>query len=185
MANSLPCAGRSLLALSLLCANAMAGTAGDYWIVHGKQERYRHEVFIADAAGILPTPEGVQSAMIMQIFEDPAMPVLTAYEIQYKCQEHKLRLDSARNMRRLDYAFKDATTSRGWIDPQQSAYWLQRSYAFVCAPRNRDHNRMLPLGKMSNAQMVQAVQAMFLEPQDNPSDSTMNPDLDTMLDPVP
>lgn len=185
MANSLLRARLSLLALPLLCPSVVADTSGDYWIIHGKSKRYHNEIFIADAAGILHKPQEVQSAMIMRIFEDPDMPLLAAYEVQYKCKERKLRLDSTRTMRRLDYAFKDAATVRDWIDPQHSAYWLQRTYAFVCAPDNREHNQMLPMGRMSNAQMVQAAQALFLQLSGAQASSPAIRDLDAMLGNAP
>lgn len=182
MAIPFPSARWLPLSLILLCTSAMAQNSpqGDYWIVYGKGERYHNEVFVADAAGILQKPQGVQSAMIMQIFEDQAMPVLVAYEIQYKCKERKMRFESARAMRRLDHAVKNvATKAKGWVTPKD--YWLQRSFAFVCASGNREHNQMLPMGKMATSQMIETVKAMFPQLYGIQANSAAVQSLDEML----
>lgn len=173
---------RWLAIVSMTCGGmAMAAQApGDYWIIYGKGERLHNEVYVADSAGILQKPGGVQSAQIMQLFEDPAYPTLVAYEVQVKCKQRQIRLDSARAIRRFDGAVKDVkTNARDWVAPKD--YWLQRTFAFVCAPDNRARNQMLSIGKMPATQMVATVQAMFSQLVGVQANSQAVQKLDDML----
>ena len=113
MGHKLPplCQWQAILTLTCSTPALTAPASGDYWIIYGKGERLHNEVYVADAAGILQKPGGVQSAQIMQLFEDPAFPTLAVYEVQVKCKQRQIRLDSARAIRRLDGAVRDVKTN--------------------------------------------------------------------------
>ncbi|MBV4542058.1 hypothetical protein [Pseudomonas vlassakiae] len=186
MKDRLLSSSRWLAILAMACsATAMADQApGDYWIIYGKGERLHNEVYVADSAGIMQKAGGVQSAQVMQLFEDPAYPTLVAYEVQVKCKQRQIRLDSARAIRRFDGAVKDVkTNARSWVAPKD--YWLKRTFAFVCAPENRARNQMLPIGKMPPAQMVATVQAMFIQLVGVQANSQAVQELDDMLSKSP
>ena len=183
MGYKLPPPCRWLAILVMACStSAMAEQAsGDYWIIYGKGERLHNEVYVADAAGIMKKPGSVQSVQVMQLFEDPAFPTLAAYEVQVKCKQRQIRLDSARAIRRFDGAVKDVKTNiHGWVAPKD--YWLQRTFAFVCAPDNRTRNQMLPIGKMPATRMVATIQAMFIQLIGVQANRQAVQELDDMLD---
>lgn len=182
MGNKLPplCQWLAILALTCSTPALAAPASGDYWIIYGKGERLHNEVYVADAAGILQKPGGVQSAQVMQLFEDPAFPTLAAYEVQVKCKQRQIRLDSARAIRRFDGAVRDVkTNAKDWATPKD--YWLQRTFAFVCAPDNRARNQMLSIGKMPAAKMVATIQAMFIQLIGVQANSQAVQELDDML----
>ena len=83
-----------------------AQAPGDYWIIYGKGSACTTKCTLPTVPASCKGG-GVQSAQVMQLFEDPAYPTLVAYEVQVKCKQRQIRLDSARAIRRFDGAVKD------------------------------------------------------------------------------
>jgi hypothetical protein len=152
---------------------------GDFWIIYGKGERQKSEVFVADAGGILPKGNGVQSLMVIQIFQDYTLPILATYETEVQCAKRQIRFANAQAMRRFDSAMMPLPVSHDWQPAKD--YWVQRTVAFVCAPGNRANNAMLSMGKMPPGQMVETVQQMFIQLAPIEAKADAMKDLDAML----
>ncbi|WP_248919525.1 hypothetical protein [Pseudomonas entomophila] len=89
-------------------------------------------------------------------------------------------VQSVRAIHRFDGAKRDVKTSvKGWVAPKD--YWLQRTFAFVCAPDNRARNQMLSIGKMPAAKMVATIQTMFIQLIGVQANSQAVQELDDML----
>lgn len=178
---------RFTLSLVLLATLTGAGAtwaqeaAGDFWAVYGRGERYKNQMFVADAQSIAPLakPKGGQSLLLFQVFEERSMPVLVAYTLEFQCGARKVRFADAKAMRRPDNAVKELKVSHEWQDLKD--YWVQRSFAFVCAPGNRENNQMLHLGQMPAIQMISTTQAMFQELMGIQEKGEVMDDLDVML----
>lgn len=78
-----------------------------------------------------------------------------------------------------DYSLRHLTVSTQWQDVKEP--WVQRTFAFVCAPGNRNNNDMLAMGKMEYMQMIQTAQAMFEKMGPSQKRNQMIDDLDTLL----
>lgn len=170
-----------LSAALVVCAPmAYAQTAhGDYWIIYGQGEGRKNEMYVADATGILQKPGGVLSLLILHIFQDVTMPAFAAYEVEVKCSQRQTRLTSAKVFNRIDLGVREAPFSPGWRGVEE--YWLQRTFAFACAPGNRTNNQMLSAGKMDAGQMINLAQQMFIQQAPlEQRDQTLK-DLDEML----
>lgn len=142
-------------------SGAVAADVGDYWIIYGKGERNKNEMYVADAMGIQQKPGGVQSQLILQFFQDPNMPAMAAFEIESNCAKKQLRFTSAKSVPRYGSGMSDIPVPKDWQAVNE--YWLQRAFAFVCAPANRQANEMLPMGKMPSSQMLYMTQEMFTQ----------------------
>ena len=170
----------TLLAVST-SVRAEGNLVGDWWIIYGTGVASQNVMYVADLTSVVPSnkTKGAKVAAVTIVYEYMNKPVIDVYNMEVKCAERKMRFLDGQSVKRFDYSLRHLTVSTQWQDVKEP--WVQRTFAFVCAPGNRNNNDMLAMGKMEYMQMIQTAQAMFEKMGPSQKRNQMIDDLDTLL----
>lgn len=165
------------LVIPTLVVAAEQNPIGDWWIIYGDGAPGKNVTYVADRTSVVPSKEtkGAQLVATTLVYEELGKPMIDVYNMEVQCLTRKVRFLNGQSVSRMG-SLRHLKVSNAWAGVKE--LWVQRSFDFVCAPKNKE---MVAMGKMEYMQMINVTQQMFFKLAPIREKSQMMDDLDSIL----